>query len=233
MFRQSSTIAIMAVAGIAAIASADTIDLNYTGIVGGTSAMHARVNSSTFYAGHMTHVITSGSNAGQSFNTFCIELEEYASNGSATYEIVDLADAPNPGSDYGQAKADAVSAILANAVEMGWIDSQMQSVSNNASVNYARMGAIQAAIWEALGHNFQLTHSGTSNALETQYGLLMNSDENNGRTFNSDLRMAGLRAVVAEGQQDMLYIVPLPGAGLAGLGMLGLCAGVRSVKRRR
>lgn len=228
MFRHSSMIAAVAIAGIAAVAPAASIDLNYTGIVGGSNALHARVNSTTYYAGHMNHVITSGSNSGQAFNTFCIELEEYASSGSATYEIVDLADAPNPGSDYGQAKADAVSAVLANALAMGWIDAQMQATSSDSNLNLARMGAIQAAVWEALGHDFSASSSSTSSALRDRYAELMNES-----SFDSNLRMNGLRAVVAEGQQDMLYIVPLPAAGLAGLGMLGLCAGVRSAKRRR
>lgn len=225
MFRKSSMIAVMAISGIAAVAPAASIDLNYTGVVGGTSAAHARVGSTTYYAGHMNHIITA---SGASFNTFCIEIGEHATPGNATYEIVDLADAPNPGSDYGQAKADAVSAIVANAHAMGWIDNRLQAVSSNAGLNLARMGALQAAIWEALGYDFQLNSSATHSSLRDQYNLLMATS-----TFDGSMRMNGLRAVVAEGQQDMLYVVPLPGAGLAGLGMLGLCAGVRSVKRRR
>lgn len=223
----ASTYAIFAIAGMAAVANAATIDLNYTGIVGGNDAMRARIGSSTYLAGHMTHMIMSGADAGQSFNTFCIEIAEYATPGTATYEIIDLADAPNPGSYYGQARADEVSAILANALAMGWIDNKMQATSESASTNRARMGAIQAAIWEALGHDFQVNSSSTSSSLRNRYSELMNEN-----SFDSSLRMHGLRAVVAEGQQDMLYIVPLPTAGLAGLGMLGLCAGVRATRRR-
>lgn len=111
---------------------------------------------------------------------------------------------------------------------MGWIDAQMQATSSDSNLNLARMGAIQAAVWEALGHDFSASSSSTSSALRDRYAELMNES-----SFDSNLRMNGLRAVVAEGQQDMLYIVPLPAAGLAGLGMLGLCAGVRSAKRRR
>ena len=222
-----STCAIIAIAGLSTAASAATIDLNYTGIVGGNDATRARIGSSTYLAGHMSHMIMSGDNAGQSFNTFCIEIAEYATPGTATYDIIDLADAPNPGSYYGQARADAVSAILANALTMGWIDSKMQATSETASTNRARMGAIQAAIWEALGHDFDLNSSNTSTTLRNRYSELMNEN-----SFDDSLRMHGLRAVVAEGQQDMLYIVPLPTAGLAGLGMLGLCAGVRATRRR-
>ncbi len=226
MFRKTSIVAVVAMAGMAASASADSIDLNYTGIAGGTSAMKARIGSTTYYAGHMNHTITSGDRAGQSFATFCIEIGEFARNGSATYEIVDLAQAPNPGTPYGQIKADAISAIVANAHAMGWIDSKMQA--NSSGSDYlAKMGAIQAAIWEALGHDFQVNSSSTSSALRNQYSLLMSEN-----TFNANLRMQGLRAVVAEGQQDQLFIVPLPPDAFAGLGLLGGLAGVRAVRRR-
>ncbi len=224
MYRQTC---VFALAAASTIASAASIDLDYTGIVGGTNATVARIDSSNYYAGHMTHMITSGDRAGESFNTFCIEVGEYATNGSATYEIIDLADAPNPGSYYGQARADAVNAIVANAVDMGWIDSNLQAVSSDTSLNLQRMGAIQAAIWEALGHDFSANHWRTDNGLAARYAELMNEN-----TFDSSRRLAGLRAVVAQGQQDMLYVVPLPTAALAGLGLLGGLAGVRTIRRR-
>lgn len=223
----TKTAIVAALAGVGTIASAASIDLNYTGIVGGSSASHARVGSSTYLAGHMSHTITSGARAGQSFNTFCIEVEEYASSGSATYQIVRLENAPNPGALYGQSKADAVSAIVANAFAMGWIDANLQSTNTSDSQYLAKMGAIQAAIWEALGHDFQENSSSTSADMRTQYNALMSV-----ATFNGSLRMQNLRAVVAEGQQDQLYIIPLPNAAFAGLGMFGLIAGVRVARRR-
>ena len=68
----------------------------------------------------------------------------------------------------------------------------------------------------------------TSNSLENYYSILMDDE-----TFDSSLRLNGLKAVVAEGQQDMLYVVPLPPAAFAGLGMLGTIAGVRTIRRRK
>jgi len=109
---------------------------------------------------------------------------------------------------------------------MGWIDANLQA--NAAQADYlAKMGAIQAAIWEALGHDFQVNSSGTSSSLRAQYNLLTNEN-----SFDSSLRMAGLRAAVADGQQDQLWIVPLPSSALAGLGLLGGIAGVRTLRRR-
>jgi hypothetical protein len=224
MVRQTCVFALVVASGAASAAS---IDLDYTGIVGGNNATIARLDGRNYRAGHMTHMITSGDRAGQSFNTFCIEVGEYASNGSATYEIVDLADAPDPGVPYGQSAADAVNAIVANAAAMGWIDNNLQAAGSNESQNLERMGAIQAAIWEALGHSFQAGHSRTDAGLAARYAELMDQS-----SFDSNLRLEGLRAVVAQGQQDMLYVVPLPMSALAGLGLLGGIAGVRAVRRR-
>ncbi len=53
------------------------------------------------------------------------------------------------------------------------------------------------------------------------------------QTFDSELRLHGLKAIVASGQQDMLYVVPLPPAAFTGLGMLGTIAGVRTIRRRK
>ena len=90
------------------------------------------------------------------------------------------------------------------------------------------MGAIQAAVWEALGHNFQASSGSTSSSLASQYAILMDS-----QTFDSSLRMRNLVAAVATGEQDMLYIVPLPTSAMAGMGMLMGIAGVRTIRRRR
>lgn len=223
MFREACILTLVSATGVAA---AGTIDLTYTGIVDGGSAERARIDGSNYRAGHMTHVINSGDRAGESFNTFCIEIGEYANGGSSTYEIVDLADAPNPGTNYGQAKADAVNAVVANAVAMGWIDNRLQAVSSDAAENRARMGAIQAAIWEALGHSFNESHGGTTAGLSARYAELTSES-----TFDGTLRLEGPRAVVSTGEQDMLYVVSLPPAALAGLGLLGGIAGVRAVRR--
>ncbi|MCC5822935.1 MAG: hypothetical protein LAT64_04580 [Phycisphaerales bacterium] len=221
--KQAAVAAVVAAAGSA---FAGTVDLNYLGVSGGTSAAKLRVSGVTYYAGHMTHMYTSGARSGQTFNTFCIDIEEAATPGSATYQIIDLADAPIPGVAFGQAKADAVSAVIANAIAMGWIDNRLQGDTGHSDY-LGRMGAIQAAIWEALGFGVNIGASQTSNSLAVAYGQLMNEN-----SFDSSLRTAGLRAIAAPGQQDMLYIIPLPPAAFAGLGMLVACFGVRAMRRR-
>jgi len=203
-----------------------TVDLNYTGVAGGTSAAHLRVGSYVYYAGHMTHLYSGGARDGQVFNTFCIDVGEYATPGTATYQIIDLEDAPIPGSPYGVVKADAVSAVVANAIALGWIGADLQGDSGQAGY-LGKMGAIQAAIWEALGFDVQVSSGSTSSSLKTYYAQLMSST-----TFDSSLRTDGLKAVAASGQQDMLFIVPLPPAAFAGAGLLVAAFGVRTLRRR-
>jgi len=218
--------AVIASALCAGGALGDTIDLNYQEIAGGSSATTLRINGAQSDAGHMIHLIESGAQAGSSFRTFCVEIAEVASVGSATYDIVGVADAPNPGAPYGQAVADRVSAIVANAAALGWIDGHLQADENQAGY-LGKMGAIQAAIWEAVGGTLSLNSSQTSDELAFYYLALMDA-----QSFDDSLRMRNLRAVVAPGQQDMLYVVPLPPAAWAGAGLLAVGFGVRTLRRR-
>lgn len=220
------TASVLGVALAAGLAGAGTVDLNYTGVAGGTSAMHLRVAGVTYYAGHMTHVFTSGARSGQTFNTFCIDVAEAATPGSATYQIIRLEDAPVPGAPYGLAKAAAVSDVVANAISLGWIDANLQGDSSQAGY-LGKMGAIQAAIWAALGFDVQVGASQTSAALKTYHAQLMSA-----MATNSQLSTKGLRAIAARGQQDMLYIVPLPPAALAGAGLLAISMGGYTLRRR-
>jgi hypothetical protein len=218
--------AVLGMALAAGSALGGTVDLNYTGVSGGTSAMHLRVAGVTYYAGHMTHVYTSGDRNGQTFNTFCIDVNEAATPGSATYQIIRLENAPLPGSPYGLVKAAAVSDVVANAIALGWIGTDLQA--NQAQTGYlGKMGAIQAAIWSALGFDVQVYASQTSSTLKTYYAQLTAA-----MAGNAQMSTAGLRAVSAPGQQDMLFIVPLPPAAFAGAGLLAVGFGVRAVRRR-
>lgn len=206
----------------------ETIDAKFVGVAGGSGAAHLRVGSTTYYAGHMIHQFTSGDRAGQRFSTFCVDMAEYANTKfGATYQIVDLSEAPMPGTPYGQAIADRISAIVANAVAKGWLDNKLQADTNQADYT-AKMGAVQAAIWEALGGAVQVNSSRTTEALALRYFELMDT-----QTFDDDARLNGLRAMVARGQQDMLYVVPVPSAALAGAGLLAGLGGMRVVRRRK
>ena len=128
------------------------------------------------------------------------------------------------GDNYGQLRADAVVEVIAKAIDLGWIDTNLQRVSGATT---DQMSAIQAAIWGAL---FGSTASSGDSGTNTAIGQLGTQSLNNA-TYN--LMKSRLRAAVADGEQDQLYIVPLPTSALAGLGMLGGIAGVRTIRRRR
>jgi hypothetical protein len=208
----------------ACVASADSLDLSFVSIAGGIDSARVRIGSSNVQAGHLFHEITSGPGAGSVFGSFCIELAQTV--GSGTYEIVGLTDAPVPGAPFTQGQADMISAIVANAAAMGWIDGRLQA--DSGQTNYlGRMGAIQAAIWEVAGAAVDVNHGGTTVALRDAYNELMDA-----QSFDSSLRLAGLKALVNDGRQDLLYVVPLPPAAFAGAGLLAVGFGVRAVRRR-
>lgn len=211
-----------AVVASVSIVQADSIDLEYTGISGGIGV--TVTPGGTYSAGHMNHTIYHGATPAGSFQTFCIELGETANNGVSNYQIVDLTSAPDPdlsGSTYTQAQADAVIDVVTNAVSLGWIDINLQ----NAGGTSEQISAVQAGIWAALFGSASSSNAGVQTALSA----LSSESVNQGTRA---LMASRLRAAVAQGEQDMLYVVPLPPAAWAGLGMLGAFAGVRSCRRR-
>lgn len=199
-----------------------TITLDYQSIAGGTVSVGDR----TYPGGHIVYEVVSGPKAGSNFRTFCVELQQTVQDGPTEYNISALTDARTPGPSLTQSQADGISAVVANAAAMGWIDAGLQADTTQA--NYAgRMGAIQAAIWEAIGEDVNIDNASTSDSIRNAYSTLMS-----GLTFDSSLRLAGLRALTSSTAEDMLYVVPLPPAVFAGAGMLGLCFGVRTLRRR-
>jgi hypothetical protein len=225
MNRFTMTAGLALAAGVG-VASADTVTLNFDGIAGGSNATRVRLAARTLPAGHLNYTVVAGAPAG-SLSTFCIDLSQNVASGDVVYEIAEITDAPVPGTaTYSAAQAGAVSAILANAAQLGWIDSRLQGDSGQTDY-LARMGAIQAAIWEALGETLDLNSGDTTPALHTAYDVLMDT-----QTFDGSLRIAGLKALLSAGSQDVLYVVPLPPAVFAGAGLLATCFGVRAARRR-
>lgn len=216
----------LALAAGVGVAGADTVTLNFDELAGGPNAMRVRLATQTLTAGHLNYTVVAGAPAG-SLSTFCIDLDQLIRTGDIVYEVADITDAPVPGtSTFSQGQADQVSAILANAVALGWIDGRLQA--DSGQTNYlARMGAIQAAIWEALGETLDLNSGDTTPALHAAYDVLMDS-----QTFDGSLRIAGLKALLSDESQDLLYVVPLPPAAFAGAGLLAACFGVRAARRR-
>lgn len=206
--------------------SGDSIGMSFSGIAGGGGAGRVVVDGRTLPTGHIGFQITTGPSAGSQFFTFCIELSQNVGSGPAFYQIVDLTQAPLPGPSYGSGTADQISAVVANAVALGWIDGRLQS--DTAQTNYlGRMGAIQAAIWDAIGGSVDINATDTSASVRDAYTQLLDTT-----TFDSTLRLSGLRALTNSSRQDMLYVVPLPPASLAGVGLMVAGLGIRAARRR-
>lgn len=207
-------------------ASEGSIDLVWTGIAGDGASGRVFVNGVQRQAGHIQHEIASGPQSGASFATFCIELRQNVGSGVVSYDIVDLTEAPLPGPQYAAGVGEAISAVIANAIALGWIDGRLQA--DTAQENYlGRMGAIQAAIWEAVGGDVDIDAAETSSFVRSAFLELTDAG-----TFDPTLRLGGLRALVNGARQDMLYVVPLPPAVFAGAGLLGVTFGVRALRRR-
>lgn len=178
-----------------------------------------------------------GQFASGSFATFCIELDQNA--GGAPYQIVDLADAPNPPggvnpnqpNSYGSTIAGRIGVAVKAGVLVGWIGSDLSLISSgNATTDRQRMAAIQAAIWEAIYDTGAFDNT-LGQVITTSTGVNDRWTELSA-FFNNNGHIAGLRAIVAPGRQDMLYVVPLPPAAFAGLATLVGLAGVARLRRR-
>lgn len=167
-------------------------------------------------------------NAGDKFVTFCIELDQTASQNMLGYTIVNLAAAPNPATGssnpnapaaYGNAIAARINEVVAAAISLGWINADLSL----ASATSAQLAATQAAIWDAIYGPGVVTASnaGVNSALTTLLGNVVAGE-----------RVKGLRAMVSSRSQDMLYVVPLPPAAFAGLATLVGVAGVARLRRR-
>jgi len=182
-----------------------------------------------------------GTGAGQfasgSFATFCLEIDQSA--GSGTYQIVDVAAAPNPTgganpnqpNSYGSIIAGRIGVAVKAGILANWIGSDLSLISSgNATTDNERMAAIQAAVWEAIYDTGAFSNM-TGQVVTTTGGLNARWTELSAFFGNNGV-VAGLRGIVNANRQDQLYIVPLPPAAFAGLATLVGVAGVARLRRR-
>ncbi len=224
---------VAATTGLAAAADFSAARTGFSGAGGITVG-----SLGTFSGGHIEFTYGAGGSngngagqffggAGSKFVTFCIELDQTASTSMLGYNIVNIASAPNPSTGssnpnapgaYGNVIATRVNEVVAAAIAQGWINADLSL----ASADTARLAGIQAAIWDAIYGPSVVTANATitghMNTLLANYG--------------SGDRVKGLRAMVSDRSQDMLYIVPLPPAAFAGLATLVGVAGVARLRRR-
>jgi hypothetical protein len=217
-----------------ALAGFDALRIGFYGIsdsIRVDTTGYGGVINDTFAAGHFEFRYTDiggerglGQFSGGEFSTFCIELQSILS-GSQSYDVDTIENAPNPTSGAGQGPYDAaddaeVQAVVAAAIDLGWINNDLSSNGMTES----QAAAIQGMIWKVVFDNADVTAEVASVAtdmatLQAQY------DSNPSGTVNS------LQAMLNADSQDQLFVVPLPTAAFAGLITLGGLAGVKRLRR--
>jgi hypothetical protein len=177
------------------------------------------------------------SSLGNSFQTFCIELtQDISPGGTYTYSLVNLADAPKPGTSQtggsggmGQAKANAIGAL--------WAADYGSIAGPNADTNAA---AFQLAIWkieydwgssnESFNKgNFKASANGvnpnSTNAAIIQAENWLNSLGWNNNNVPNETNLIALSSPGPNGYQDQVMAIPTPEPStfcLAGIGSVVL-----------
>lgn len=225
------------IAASAMVAGAADFTATYTGSQGGGSVQIGGVGS--YGGGHMQFINAVGNNgAGQfsnaSFSTFCIDLFPVnGSNANDDWTIQSIASAPvdndtnpNGAGPYGAAREAAVHDVVWKAIDLGWIKSDLSATDLYTNADYGlTLMAIQGAIWYALFQDGDTPVTSTNATIQARMNTLTS-------TIGDNNTVAGLRAMTNDGNQDMLYVVPLPPAAFAGLATLVGVAGVARLRRR-
>ena len=211
-------------------------DAEFTGLTGVANAININ-NTGTggfinfdFDAGHNNFDCVGGGDrgagqfAGGSFSTFCIELQNTLT-GTRSYDVTGIQNSPNPspgngGPQYDSADEAEVHAVVAAAIRLGWINSDLSAGANATNV---RLAAIQGQIWKVVLDLAVVTGNGT---VGSEMAALQSEIDN-----DPSATVAGLRAMLNADTQDQLFVVPLPTAALAGLLTLGGLAGVKRLRR--
>ena len=233
--KKNTAVSILAIAASSAFAMAD-FEATFVGLTSG-GRVHidngAFVNQS-FDAGHFafayTNSVTDGGQRGigqyasGTFKGFCIELQQTQS-GPRTYQVKTIDQAPNPspgagGPAYDAADEAEVHAVIAAAIRLGWINSDL---SANV-VTDLQLSAIQGQIWKVVLDNSVVTGDGM---VAGEMVTLQNEIAN-----DTSARVNGLVAMLNATSQDQLFVVPLPTALFAGLMTLGGIGGVSRIRRR-
>lgn len=207
-----------------------------------TPSATVTVNGNNYSASHIRFEYTgSGSPAGKArgqfvggagdkFDTFCVELDQFVQGNERTYKIVSLKNAPDPAggasnpsnpNPYGFAIASRIHQVVSQAIAANYINDDL---SVNTASNQ-QLAGVQAAIWAAI---YGYGNTSASNA--TVQGVIDALTDSG--AFTTGGHVAGLRAAVSHNAQDMLYVVPLPPAAFAGLATLFGVAGVARLRRR-
>ena len=234
--KNSIAIAAIVLASGSAMAGAD-FEADFSHINGKNNAI--RVNNTgsgglintTFNAGHFVFAYTDvGGERGQgqfksgTFATFCIELQGVV-NGPQDYNIDRIRNAPDPspglgGAGYDSADEAEVKAVIAAAIRLGWINSDLSL----GTADDNQLAAIQGQIWKVVLDNSVVTAEIVNVGIEMA-ALQAEIALDPGATVSD------LKAMINPDSQDQLFIVPLPTAVFAGMITLAGIGGYKRIRR--
>ncbi|MGP1309725.1 MAG: VPLPA-CTERM sorting domain-containing protein [Phycisphaerales bacterium] len=244
--------AIAVAAAVSGAASAATVKAKYSGMAQNTGSYHISLahTSGTYNAhvgaGALKHQFQGDSEifAGQMLRTFCVDLTQQVVGQVRTYEVISVANAPDPDAptgNVGALRAGYLGSLYYNAMQAGLIDHR--GSATDAMTNQ-QASAFQLVIWElafedagvlaavsgnnsGFGSLFANDDFKVTNSING--GVAANFDTFFGWAFNGDA-VGGLRAMASQTAQDQLIIVPLPTGG--GMALAGLAA-IGCTRRRR
>jgi hypothetical protein len=165
-------------------------------------------------AGYYKHDVSAATGAGVHVSdplySFCIDLSQAPAGSYATFNVVDLTEAPDPafiGSTITADKASLLKELWGR--HYGSISTGQQAAE------------FQLAVWEIVFETSGTYDISTGSVLSTSYNSGTNALLN---SLNGQGPMANLVALTNPDYQDMLASVPTPGAlllGTLGTGMIG------------
>lgn len=213
---------------IAGFASADQVDMAFTGA--GAGAWVTVVSpgyNGDLYAGQINVDITNstGINLDGSWITFCSDLYQAVNDNFSTYDVLNLQDIPN-GSPMGAMKAQAIK-------EMYYAAAGQQYTNDN---DFA--GAFQLAIWEIV-----YDYSGGPKTAANMYDGLFQATNTDSSPLNGAMTAAlnYLFGAIGSGNRAQLLglgsadwqdqIIEVPGPGVLSLGGLSLLLAGRGRRR--
>lgn len=210
-------------------------------------------DSNNWYVNHVHGGATSQANATVVY-TFCTDASIL--NGTqSTYHMIDTAQAPYQGNDYGATRAKNLNSVMLTLKAMGIVNDRgfLKGVfaSSAASSNVTfTIGAntltstianwvqgAQRLIWDALDVNTQ-SHTSTANMIHRF--MTNNTGNQNQDNFANSIyanaanvtRVLGVETSGGNGQ-DMVTMIPLPPSAYAGMGTLVALLGLGYIRRRK
>ncbi|MBI1189321.1 MAG: hypothetical protein GC200_01385 [Tepidisphaera sp.] len=224
---------VAALALVAGLAEADTINVKFTG-TGAGSNVHITSPSynGDVFAGQLKHTLSDGTGAAAAYNgnwlTYCTDLAQHVTSNTKTYDVVSITLLPDS-SPMGAAKANALRSIYNTA----------NSTQSSSATSNDLATAFQLAVWEivtdfnpaAANDGLSIT-AGSFRATKTTGAALSSGvmTQLNNLLTSAALGAGGTDIVgIRSGSyQDQILPITVPAPGSAALASLGLlCLGGR------